>query len=468
MLLLSDHFDLVDSFHFFDGLMSYFSLWVLLFIRSKQLLWPPSLSYLEPSSSLRSHNLTISDLNMFPESLKSNREIAPYYQRYRELEDVNPIVSYYCKLKVLDTILTNKLHKEKEVETYVLQLLDETESFKNNADEDVTKVLNDKNLSISLVLNFALKIFNQCLNDLSNYDGNKIPLMSKIKACLNFLGLIELFKKDDVDWSKLSGGKADDFESFDKLNKERTKLLKYNLSKLIKDEIEIKGEEEELEKLAKELDGNGLEETDEENGEENEPTLPSTPVFIDDSTAAPDSVDAPFLPSAPKTIGEDLPSAPKDIDEPVLPSTPKDLDQPVLPSAPKDIGDSPNLPGAPHFNPEDSDDLKLPGAPRFLPDDDLSGINKDSSILIIPPEDEKKQSKEKPKPKVEKSIPKPTPPHEELTKEKLDIILNKQETITKIQKLCKFAISALNYEDLKTAEKELTESLELIKLLNED
>ncbi|CAH2352927.1 hypothetical protein CLIB1423_08S04302 [[Candida] railenensis] len=478
-----------------------------------------------------------------PAGLKSNKAIAPYISRSIELESINPVISYYCKIYVLEYILTNKLHTtDKDIEAYTIYMLDETESIKADQDpenEGLHRALSDKNISLGIVMEFSYKIFNSCLEELSQYDGsNKLQLIGKFRACLNFMNLLSIFynKPDErIEWAKYTGGKAKDHLEFEKLNKEKLKVLKFRLSQLIKDEVPLKKVddkdlEDELEKELREIESQatagaaGQLRNDEEekvsevsskkgefslpsapqfidDGEESksevpdtkdEFSLPSAPQFIDDEedskSGVPDTKDDIFLPSAPKFISEEkdlLPTAPKfiDTDEGLLPSAPKNIDenQPHLPSAPTFLeaedegnddkhitdnkqGASINLPGAPHFLPEDDEnDVKLPGAPSFLPDDDISHINKDSSIKVYPPTSRKPSDTPKP---VVKQQPTPTPRHvsSHTTKaEDINEIIDKAELIAKVQKHAKFAISALNYEDIKTAEKELLEGLELIR-----
>ena len=480
-----------------------------------------------------------------PAGLNSNKAIAPYISRSIELESINPVISYYCKIYVLEYILTNKLHTtDKDIETYTIHLLDETESIKADQDpenEGLHKALSDKNISLGIVMEFSYKIFNSCLEELSQYDGsNKLQLIGKFRACLNFMNLLSIFynKPDErIEWAKYTGGKAKDHLEFEKLNKEKLKVLKFRLSQLIKDEVPLKKVddkdlEDELEKELREIElqdtagavsklGNDEEEkAPEVPAKKGELSLPSAPKFIDEEEESksgvsdtkdefslpsapqflhdeeesrpevPDTKDEFSLPSAPQFIDEEkdlLPTAPKfiDSDEGLLPSAPKTIDEnePHLPSAPTFLGGeedgnnnsnitdnrqgpSINLPGAPHFLPEDDEnDVKLPGAPLFLPDDDISHINKDSSIKVYPPTSRKASDTPKP---VVKMQTHPTPRHgsSHTTKaEDINDIIDKAELIAKVQKHAKFAISALNYEDIKTAEKELLEGLELIRNL---
>jgi vacuolar protein sorting-associated protein VTA1 len=426
-------------------------------------------------------------LASIPESLKTDKSVSSFIARSIEIAGVNPVVSYYCKLYVLEYILSNKLHTtSKDVERFTIELLDETETLKKDSDESVQQALADKSISLSIVLSFSYKLFNSCLETLSNYTRavNKQALIGKLRATINFLTILSTFVNGDdstIDWKKLTGGKANTAAEFDNLNKEKIKVIKYQLSKLIKNEIPFKDEpnDKELEdELDKELAALGDNSETKLPGapsflpEEEFPSekLPETPKFTDD-----EDNDEFKLPGAPSFLPEDdnndfnnfkLPSAPKDLDSSdndfKLPSAPKNLDS----GSNSDSEGNVKLPGVPHFPPENSEsdsEVKLPGAPKYLPDDDLSHINRNSSIHVFPPDNEPKAHIPAPV----KSIPTkpPTNHHPHLTKENISHIVDKTELINKVQKHAKFAISALNYEDIATAERELLQGLELLRVL---
>ncbi|KAL6451099.1 LOW QUALITY PROTEIN: VTA1 Vacuolar protein sorting-associated protein VTA1 [Candida maltosa Xu316] len=390
------------------------------------------------------------DTASIPEELKTNKSVTPYIIRSKELEEANPVVSYYCKIYVLDHILTNKLHAtSKDIETFTIALLDETESIKKDeTDENLHKVLNDRQLSFGLVFSFAYKLFNSCLESLSNLTRSNQPaLVSKIKATLNFLNV---FKNSSIDWTSVTGGKANDWEEFDKLNKEKLKILKYQLSRVLKGEVEYKDElndeelEKELDQELQEISNDQPEEEEEQQEESKELELPGAPNEL------------------PKFIDEES-------DGPKLPSTPKFIDSPEKEDKQNDDG-SVKLPGAPHIPPhnqqeEDEDDsIKLPGAPKYLPDDDLSHINKSSSIHVFTPTDAHEHVK-KPDPPARKPSATAHKHHPPLTKENIKQILNRNDTVTQVQKHAKFAQSALQFEDFAEAEKQLTQGLELLRVL---
>lgn len=395
-----------------------------------------------------------------PESLKGDKTVASYITKAIELEEINPIVSYYCKIYILEYILNNKLHiKTPENEEFTIKLLDVTETIKKSEeDETIHQVLNNKQLSINTVFSFSFKIFNSSLQDLSNYDGlNKGAILSKFRAAIDFLSLITIFTENDdstIDYGKITGGKCTTNEEFDKFIKSKIKICKFQMSKLIKDEVPIKQiDDKELEdELDQELDQLKLD----SGADEDTPELPGAPNTL------PDSSDDVKLPGAPSFLPDDdsdvkLPGAPSFLPD-TSTSQPKDLPN-FLPD--EDESDpSVSLPGAPHFAPDSSDDVKLPGAPKFLPDsDDLSHINKKSSIQVFPPDNNsrKPSTASIKQDRVHKSG------EAHITRDNVNSILDTTEHIAAIQKHAKFAISALNYEDLATAEAELTKSLELLR-----
>lgn len=355
-----------------------------------------------------------------PESLKKDRDVHPYLARARELHTAQPVVSYFCKIYVLEHILSKQLHVgNPEVEAFTVALLDDTEAIKNShEDENVRAVLESRQLSVNVVFAFAFRLFHSCLEEISHYEASrKILLASKLRAAINFFNVLQVFTGDqdtEIDFEKTTGGKCTSKEEFIAFVRDKLKTLKYQLSRLIKDEIPVVGEEEELRQL--ELDAQ-----DEENENEQESKSPQT--------------------SAP-----DVPE-----------------DSALL-----------SLPGVPRFDPsEEDDDLKLPGAPHFLPDDDVSHINKQSAIHMIPPQDLKESGSDRPKSipaKSSESISKTAKSSKvatKLTKEDITSIIDSTEHISQIQKHAKFAISALNYEDLDTAEEELKKGLELLALVRQ-
>ena len=388
-----------------------------------------------------------------PESLKSDKSVAPFMARARELSDVNPVISYYCRLYVLEYILSNKLHTTSlEVGEFTVSLLDETEAIKNSEDERIRKVLNDKMLLISAVVTFAYKLYNSCLSGLTTYDATKkSATVAKMRAALNFMTLVGMFGDDGgIDFGQLTAGRATTNAEFFKLHNEKVKTLKYQLTRVMRDEVGGEGEEDD-EELERELKMMSEKDGEDENEEKDEHDDNDLNDLNAKETQVPEND-----PEGPNSTVFDLPDASS---EPPSVSSP-----PASPSA-SPSSSSPKLPGAPHFSPEDDSNLRLPGAPTYLPTDDLSHVNKDSPIHMFTPEDAKneeeaKSAKPAPKPEKPRAVAKQKAP---VTKETINEILDISDHISKIQKHAKFAISALNYDDLATAERELVAGLEMLR-----
>ncbi|KAJ8144495.1 hypothetical protein OY671_002399 [Metschnikowia pulcherrima] len=406
-----------------------------------------------------------------PESLKSDRNVAPFIARSVELAEVNPVVSYYCKLYVLEHILTEKLHQSnKDVEGFTIALLDDTEALKASPDdESVHRVLASRQLSIDFVFVFAFKLYNSCLEDLSNYDGTKPRLAQKLRATINFWSLFPLFAGDSgdpIDYAKTSGDQADSEDSFLAFTREKLKTLKYQLSRLLKDEVPVKGEEKEFEEFADKSVENGedLEDCDTNAGDFNENGAAGIEGRSEGDSAAN---------TRPEHEKSDDIDSDNDMDSQsgfTLPEPPQtnpqiDLDE-------ENDGNSGfTLPGAPKFDPSKNtdpadSDIHLPGAPKLLPDDDLTTVNKNSSIKVFQPKngENTKSTPVRPQSSSQRSASSNVV---HVTKDTLHTIVDTTEQIGKIQKHAKFAISALNYEDLGTAEAELIKGLELLRSIKE-
>jgi vacuolar protein sorting-associated protein VTA1 len=409
-----------------------------------------------------------------PQSVKTDKTIVPFITRSIELADVNPVVSYYCKIYVLDYILSNKLHTtSKDLEEFTIELLENTEAIKNSSDESIKNVLLNKTLSIGVVFTFAYKVFNSTMESLSAADQYTKPqLVSKIKASMNFLTLLDTFSSDSIDWSQLTNGKTTSAEEFTKMNHQKIKILKVNLAKTLKNQLPAQQNDTELEneldlqvqKMQQESELLELVENidiSEENIEK--PSFLFTgekSETLDEEKGAIDEEHDDDLINMSNFKAHDLPGAPA-----FVPGESESNNSETKPET-HDI-ESINLPGAPHFAPDDEgSEVRLPGVPKFLPDDDLTTINKSSPIHMIQPTGTSAPTLRKPSVQhLQHGHFGET--HTPITKETISSIVDRNESINKIQKHAKFAISALNYEDLDTAEKELLQGLELIRLLKQ-
>lgn len=401
-------------------------------------------------------------IDLIPEELRPDKNISPYIQRAIELEQAEPIISYYNKIYVLEYILNNKLHtKSKANEEFTIELLDETESTKKDTtNESLHTVLNDKNLSFRYVLKFAFGLFNLCLESLKTYKiENKARLVSKFKASMWFLNILDIFESssNDIDFEAIFGSKIKNWNDFKAINKEKLKVLKYQLTRLVKDEIrpeedllssnaELEQElDEELQKLStsqSEIETAGVE-TDE--------TEESKDInFSDASGTEKENTETESTIEPAGNASDDINVDPANGESEIAPV---------------------NLPGAPHFTPDegsDADDVKLPQAPKYLPTDDIGHINKSGSIQVFPPKSTEGGESTSSSPDTKPATAKPTrPPHHEkpLSKENIKEILNRDDAVVQIQKHTKFANSALQFEDFNEAENQLLKGLELLRAL---
>lgn len=333
-----------------------------------------------------------------PPLLNSHKPVLRFLKRALEVEHAQPVVSYYCKIHALDYILANKLHQlDPDVEKYAWALVDETEELKKR-DDELGTVLRSRQMSANVVFAFAFKLFALGLEDLQKYTGaNKPQLAGKLRAAIDFLEVAKTVGDEGVDFKAVTGGACASHEEYGPFVAEKTKVLKLQLSRLLKDEVPINGEEEELEAVL---------------GGEHTEKAP----FIDEASSEPQNEEA-----SPEPRNEKASPEPRNHE---ASPEPESHEAPV------------SLPGVPLFDPE----VKLPEPPKNAPDD--------VPIRII-----------------RSNSPAPAKQSKPVTKEMLASIVDTTEQIAQVQKHAKFAVSALNYEDIDTAERELLKGLELLRLM---
>lgn len=386
-------------------------------------------------------------MEIIPEGLKADKSVAPFIERSVELLEIDPVVSYYLKIYVLEYLLSNKHHtKSKENQEFCVSLLDDTERLKNTEDEALSKILNLKQLSFNAVMSFAYRIFNSSLQELGKADEertNKKHLISKLRASITFMELLSVFTNEEdesIDFAKVTGGKAGNAKEFENITKQKLRMLKFHLTRILKDQASTdkkhleKEFESELEK--KEDFSNPV--TDEEELKRES----KSDVVLD--AGVNDAKEGTTDTHTKDTEGEER----------------------FPPAIENELG----LPSAPKFVPETQEEADEPPPPAsFLPPQDPLKSRKSSAIKIYPPES---QHSSKPGPETHSFVP-DTHRHsaslsnsgQRLTKENVSSLLNTADLISKIQKHAKYAISALNYEDLATAEKELCDGLDLLRVI---
>lgn len=162
-----------------------------------------------------------------------------------------------------------------------------------------------------------------------------------------------------------------------------------------------------------------------------------------DAFSTPSSPTLPSFPATPSANAGDVPSAP------TFDRSPSPSPSPDLPSAPPTQPISPDRPHAVQISPLPPSDLSAPPQPPSFP--------APSPPPAPPPLAPPAPAKVPPPPAA--AAPPPASVPSSSSQAPIDL---PQAQIDKIQKHAKWAISALNYEDLDTARKELKEALRLL------
>lgn len=327
------------------------------------------------------------------------------------------------KLHAVQQALGTKLHlTDNDVAEFVGALLDEVESLKVT-DETLTSeqgkaILNDEDVAQAYVENFSLKVFAKADRDVYAKTTTKGTATTFIAAA-TFLDLLKIFQNplekdvaDKIRYSKFQATRI-------------IKALKAGEDPNLYDPPEAEKEEEQVDALL---------EHSTEDAQDN-----AQPQFDLPSAASHDPSSQPFdLPSAashdPDAVPFNLPSAAShDPSE----STPFDLPS----AASHNPGDAPQSP----------DTVDIPPSSR----------NVKPSYSPSPPAVQPARSP----PRVQAPIQTRAPPSHghHMTKQEVQSLMDETEVISTAQKHAKFAISALNYEDMSTAIRELTAALDLLK-----
>jgi vacuolar protein sorting-associated protein VTA1 len=349
--------------------------------------------------------------------------VQPLMARATELARIDPVISYYCKLHSVQQILATNYHTtEPDVAEYVGALLDNIENAKadNVMSESLRAVIADDDAAQAYIESFATKIFAKADREVRNKTTTRAT-SSTFMAAATFLDLLRIFQ------SPLEKDIAD-----------KMKYAKFHAARILK---AFKANE---------------------NPNDYDPPMDQHDDILADielasSEPAP-SEQAPFEPMAfetaptgATTVGEEpseettgtieWPAAP-----PNLPSAP-----PILPSTPADL---PNTTPSSTFLPSGH---RFPPPPRGNPNP--------------PPVQPVYQSSPPPTPAVSaagRSLSNSYPTTHEhrgpsLSKADIQSIMDQTELVASAQKHAKFAISALNYDDITTAVKELKAALELLE-----
>lgn len=346
-----------------------------------------------------------------PESVKF---VQGTLARGKELEKRDPVMAYYCKLHAVQQILGQNLHQtSSEVAEFSSGLLDEVEQFKNEAlaDEKYQTIINDEQTAQVYVENFALKVFAKADNEVRGQRASKATPTTFLAAAV-FLDALRVFQsplephiQDKIKYAKFHAARI--LKAFK--GGEDPNLYEPPAEQHDDDEVDVLGQ-----------DLGSIEVLD---GQEQQPEQPA---------AAP-------APAQPSSFLEDQETGPpqNDADSLGLPEAP-----PVLPKAPADA-------------PIGKHGVSLPSAPSVPPPRPES------------PEKEPQPQPQPPPPPAPAPAPAPAPPSTKpISKQDVDSIVQQSNIISEAQKRAKYAISALNYEDINTAQTELQSALNLLAKYN--
>ncbi|ODQ66280.1 DUF605-domain-containing protein [Nadsonia fulvescens var. elongata DSM 6958] len=343
-------------------------------------------------------------------------------------------MAYYCKLHAVQQIISSGLHlSDPSVANYTMLLLDDIEQLKKEdsvlTSENGRAILGDEDVAKAYVENFAYKIFVKADKAVHDKTVTKQTAMA-FMACATFLDLLDVFEGE-----------------VDEGNLEKKKYAKFQAMRIMKalkngeDPNDYEPEPQDQEEFGYE---DGDQNAERENGE----------AEIDK-----------ILNEAKQSIGQE------DVEDEAEVNNKSNYDDVNINSENE----------AENSDSEQDYNNLFPSTPSFQPSSQPS-VNETpfNSTLFekgnvapdLPSAPSAFSTHITPSAPIVPSAP-PAPlapsPHQALvSKETVRRIVDESQLISTVQKHAKFAISALNYEDMKTAMKELRLALELLENYNED
>ncbi|KAK9372564.1 Vta1 like-domain-containing protein [Lipomyces chichibuensis] len=127
-----------------------------------------------------------------PPSLKF---ITNFVKRANELENSDPVISYYCKYYAIEEALAAKVHQtDPSAAEYITNLLDAVEKDKSNLNDRDT--ITDEMVGQAYVERFATRVFANADKDIINKKVTRTTAPNLLAAS-NFLELLKLFGDPD-------------------------------------------------------------------------------------------------------------------------------------------------------------------------------------------------------------------------------------------------------------------------------
>ncbi|BGP39094.1 hypothetical protein JCM10450v2_003046 [Rhodotorula kratochvilovae] len=408
-----------------------------------------------------------------PHDLKA---VAPYLARAHELAKAEPVIAYWCTFYALQQAMSLG-SKDPESQGFLLGLMDKLEEAK--AANLQNEAFTDDVAASAYVENFGLKLFSQADNEDRKGKATRLTAR-KFLAAANFLELLAIFSEitsENRDKLKYAKWKATDIAKAFREGRTPTPGPAGGLHEGDEDAVETsRVTDAEAKELSRELAalGTGDEQREkvESAGATPEESTTSTasvagsPPHTGTSSVGGDSASYPFpqqpttLPSAPFTRDDDDDGAPDFIDdEPsraATPPVPSFLDTPAgLP------GPSTPAPMTPAPESHQTSDLPEPRAHiPFEPPAFPSAVFPSAPSLPPQPHAPAPAPSYPAQPPAAPARP-PVPPVPaavvEQPQDNFDPL-----TVAQVQKHCRWAVSALNYDDFETARKELRLALAML------
>ncbi|CAL5872900.1 uncharacterized protein PFLUO_LOCUS7169 [Penicillium psychrofluorescens] len=398
-----------------------------------------------------------------PAVLKS-ADIGRFALRAAQIEPVKPVVAYWCNFYIVNQIIERGLHNsDDEVKLYTTDLVEKLEKFKiENPDNDT---LTDNVAAQAFVEQFGLDVFKRAESAMT---ANKVTKQTAdtFQAAATFLELCQIWGEPDPE---IAG---------------RIKFAKYHAVRIVK-AIKAGQDPNESNPAPKEeteeaVTAPEVQEFDESVAEQaSKPRQPSVEEIPDESDrlgphlARQSALDESLHPSRASSLPRQ-PAASTTATEPDIPSVPLNApgtrpqatDEPSggdleLPSTPGHIGNSSTLPQLPDTpgggardttNPSSNAFQSFPppsASPSTTAPDPASFYDPSSASAHIPPP----AAPQPPAAPLPTRAPPAAPPSSQPSHGMDDT------SITLAQKHARWAVSALTFDDVDTAVKELRNSL---------
>ncbi|KAI1102475.1 DUF605-domain-containing protein [Jackrogersella minutella] len=399
--------------------------------------------------------------------------ITPFILRASQLETAKPVISYWCFYWAVNQILSKQLHSaDEDCHQFTTDLMEKLEHIKEK--EATNDAIHDDVAGQAYVEQFAQETFDRALRPLK---ANKVTQQtgSTFEAAATFFQLVNIWGAADAE------------------TQEKIKYAKWNAARILKairegkdpNDSNPKQEEEKQEDVAPALDPNDPEvrmfaatqprpvtvEDAPDDGGRLHPTTGSYQTFPA-PVSEPTSPPAPSEP-APEQVSPIVPPGPPTREPgsyfPDSPSAPDTLDLPSTTNMPPPGPTNYDLMGAPPSIPSPSShDPAMPPPAPFAPPQDFYRTST-PAVISRPPQQIRHPAPtasqtyySQPSQPAVPQAPAPTPvvPVQQYGGGGGPNSYNTDDmAIVQAQKHAKWAISALNFEDVPTAVKELQAAL---------